>query len=124
MNVGFFVGFAVAGHFQETESYASLFIFATLGNFMAIVLALSNWTTLTDRNTPLLEATSRQFRGRLLARHRDPSRRRSGRLVPAAAARRDRDDYQGHLRRGRADARLPHGAATAIAARGATCGPI
>jgi POT family proton-dependent oligopeptide transporter len=67
MNVGFFVGFTVAGYFQGTESYASLFIFATLGNFAAIVLALFNWTTLTDRNTPLLEAKSKQFRLRLLA---------------------------------------------------------
>ena len=40
MNVGFFVGFSAAGHFQATESYSSLFIFATLGNFVAIVLAL------------------------------------------------------------------------------------
>src|SRR4051795_341524 len=67
MNVGFFVGFSVAVHFQATESYASLFIFATLGNFVAIVLALSNWKTLTDRNTPLLEANPGQFRVRLLA---------------------------------------------------------
>ena len=67
MNVGFFVGFSVAGYFQATESYASLFIFATLGNFMAIVLALFNWKTLTDRNTPLLQATSKQFQLRLLA---------------------------------------------------------
>src|SRR5260370_9535196 len=43
MNVGFFAGFSVAGYFQGTESYASLFIFATLGNFVAIVLALFNW---------------------------------------------------------------------------------
>src|SRR5450432_1747045 len=67
MNVGFFVGFAVAGHFQETESYSSLFIFATLGNFVAIVLALFSWKTLADRHSPLLEATSKQFRMRLLA---------------------------------------------------------
>jgi len=66
MNVGFFVGFSAAGHFQATESYASLFIFATLGNFGAIVLALFNWKTLTDRNTPLLEATPNQFRLRNL----------------------------------------------------------
>src|SRR6266516_2425950 len=62
MNVGFFVGFSVAGYFQGTESYASLFIFATLGNFGAIVLAMFNWKTLTDRNTPLLDATRKQFR--------------------------------------------------------------
>jgi POT family proton-dependent oligopeptide transporter len=67
MNVGFFVGFTVAGYFQGTESYASLFIFATLGNFVAIVLAMFNWKTLTDRNTPLLEAKPKQFRLRLLA---------------------------------------------------------
>jgi POT family proton-dependent oligopeptide transporter len=67
MNVGFFVGFSVAGYFQATESYSSLFIFATVGNFVAIVLALISWKTLVDRNTPLLEAKSRQFRLRLLA---------------------------------------------------------
>jgi len=66
MNVGFFVGFSVAGHFQGTESYASLFIFATLGNFVAIVLAFFNWTTLRDRNTPLLDKTPKQFRLRNL----------------------------------------------------------
>src|ERR1700731_3140416 len=67
MNVGFFVGFSVAGYFQGTESYASLFIFATLGNFVAIILAALSWKTLADRNTPLLDATSKQFRVRLLA---------------------------------------------------------
>src|SRR5262245_15112694 len=67
MNVGFFVGFAVAGYFQGTESYASLFIFATLGNFAAIVLAALTWKQLADRNTPLLDATPKQFRLRQLA---------------------------------------------------------
>jgi len=67
MNVGFFVGFSVAGYFQGTESYASLFIFATLGNFVAIVLALTSWGTLRDRNTQLLEVPSKKFQQRLLA---------------------------------------------------------
>src|SRR5437660_3264707 len=67
MNVGFFVGFSAAGYFQGTESYSSLFIFATVGNFAAIILALFNWKTLTDRNTPLLDATPKQFRLRQLA---------------------------------------------------------
>jgi len=39
MNLGFFIGFAVAGHYQLTEDYRSLFLFATVGNFLAIVLA-------------------------------------------------------------------------------------
>ena len=67
MNVGFFVGFSVAGHYQLTHSYSRLFIFATLGNFAAIVLAAAYWRTLADRNTPLLEATASRFRGRFAA---------------------------------------------------------
>ena len=67
MNVGFFVGFSAAGYFQATESYSSLFIFATIGNFSAIVLALCNWKTLSDRNTPLLDKMPKQFRLRQLA---------------------------------------------------------
>jgi POT family proton-dependent oligopeptide transporter len=67
MNIGFFVGFSVAGHFQATESYSSLFIFATLGNFVSIILALSNWKTLKDLSTPLLDKTPKQFRLRQLA---------------------------------------------------------
>src|SRR3954449_508367 len=61
MNVGFFVGFGVAGYFQATQSYSSLFIFATLVNFVAIVLAALMWKTLVDRNTPLLEVRPSQF---------------------------------------------------------------
>src|SRR6476660_1100364 len=67
MNVGFFVGFSAAGYFQATESYSSLFIFATLGNFVSIILVLLTWKMLADRNTTLLDATPKQFRVRQLA---------------------------------------------------------
>jgi POT family proton-dependent oligopeptide transporter len=67
MNIGFFVGFTAAGYYQLTESYASLFIFATIGNFMAIVLASINWTTIADLNTPLLNANSTQFKQRFIS---------------------------------------------------------
>ena len=67
MNVGFFVGFSAAGYFQATESYSSLFIFATLGNFVSIILALLTWKTLADRNTMLLDVPPKQFRVRQLA---------------------------------------------------------
>ena len=66
MNVGFFVGFSAAGYFQATERYSSLFVFATIGNFGAIVLATLAWKTLADRYTPLLDATAKQFRLRSL----------------------------------------------------------
>src|SRR5436305_12030743 len=67
MNIGFFVGFSAAGYFQVTESYSSLFIFATIGNFMAIILAFINWKTLRDRYTPLLDKTAKQFQLRQVA---------------------------------------------------------
>jgi len=64
MNIGFFVGFTAAGYFQKAERYAALFTFATIGNFVAIVLAVVYWKTLVDRNTPLLEAPPQAFRRR------------------------------------------------------------
>ena len=67
MNIGFFVGFSAAGHFQATESYSSLFIFATLGNFAAIVAVLLNWKTLADHYSRLLEAPPKEFRLRQVA---------------------------------------------------------
>src|ERR1043165_7105230 len=67
MNMGFFVGFSAAGYFQATQSYSSLFIFATLGNFGAIVVAMITWKILADRNTLLLDKPPNQFRIRNLA---------------------------------------------------------
>jgi len=66
MNVGFFIGFAVAGHFQLTENYRSLFLFATIGNFLAIVLAGLNWKAIRDLSTPLLDAGPAEFRRRFI----------------------------------------------------------
>ena len=64
MNIGFFVGFTVAGHFQLVEDYRSLFLFATVGNFFAIVLAAFNWKVLADSSTSLLTVTANQFKTR------------------------------------------------------------
>ena len=66
MNIGFFIGFSAAGYFQETESYSSLFIFATLGNLFAMILAAFNWRTLRDINTPLLTTDKTVFKQRLV----------------------------------------------------------
>ncbi|MCB9655308.1 MAG: MFS transporter [Deltaproteobacteria bacterium] len=65
MNIGFFIGFTAAGYYQATEDYSNLFIFATLGNFAAIVIALLTWRTIADLNTPLLEAKKKAFLFRL-----------------------------------------------------------
>lgn len=62
MNIGFFVGFTAAGYFQKDERYSALFVFATLGNLVAIILSIVFWKTLADRDTPLLEADRGKFR--------------------------------------------------------------
>jgi len=67
MNVGFFIGFSAAGHYQKTENYSGLFIFATLGNFIAIIITLIFWKTLADRETPLQEVGLSKFRRRFAA---------------------------------------------------------
>ncbi|HEV6964966.1 oligopeptide:H+ symporter [Roseateles sp.] len=64
MNIGFFVGFTVSGAFQLGEDYRSLFWFASLGNAMAIVLALVFWRTVADRDTPLSLRRGADFWGR------------------------------------------------------------
>lgn len=64
MNVGFFFGFTVAGHFQLVEDYRSLFLFAAGGNFLAIVLAVFNWRVLADFRTPLLNVAADVYRRR------------------------------------------------------------
>ena len=66
MNVGFFLGFAAAGHYQETKNYSGLFQFATLGNVLAILIAVVFWKGLADLDTPLLEKDKGQFRARFL----------------------------------------------------------
>jgi POT family proton-dependent oligopeptide transporter len=67
MNLGFFVGFTVAGHFQLAEDYRSLFLFATVGNVLAIAVTAANWRGLEDLDTPLLKATPGRFRARFAA---------------------------------------------------------
>ncbi|HEY9022670.1 MAG TPA: oligopeptide:H+ symporter, partial [Burkholderiaceae bacterium] len=64
MNIGFFIGFTAAGHYQKLQDYSSLFIFATLGNVVAIVLSAWFWRVLKDISTPLLQAEPADFRRR------------------------------------------------------------
>lgn len=67
MNIGFFIGFAMAGHYQLSENYRGLFLFATVGGVLSIVLAGLFWKTLADLDTPLLRASPAQFRLRFCA---------------------------------------------------------
>ncbi|ARU95420.1 peptide MFS transporter [Tatumella citrea] len=67
MNLGFFIGFTVAGYYQLSADYKSLFLFATSGNLIAILLTFIYWKQVKDKDTPLSTATPASFRKRLLA---------------------------------------------------------
>jgi POT family proton-dependent oligopeptide transporter len=67
MNIGFFVGFTAAGYYQKTENYSALFLFATIGNLIAIVIAVAFWKMLADRDTRLLEVDAPKLRRRFAA---------------------------------------------------------
>ncbi|MDF7676790.1 oligopeptide:H+ symporter [Neisseriaceae bacterium ESL0693] len=66
MNLGFFIGFGIAGHFTNQNQYNTLFLLATVGNVVAIAISLCFWRHLADLSTPLLKAGRRQFWQRLL----------------------------------------------------------
>jgi POT family proton-dependent oligopeptide transporter len=67
MNIGFFMGFTAAGHFQKTGNYSGLFIFASIGNIVATLVAVAFWKAIADKNTPLLEVAAGPFRRRFAA---------------------------------------------------------
>lgn len=57
-NIGFFVGFLVAGYFDLNQSYHALFLLSAVGNLAAIILMLWNWNLLHDRETRFTQLTS------------------------------------------------------------------
>lgn len=61
MNLGFFIGFSVAGYYQLTESYRALFLFATMGNLVAVLITLFRWPVLADISTPLNQISGSRF---------------------------------------------------------------
>lgn len=53
MNIGFFIGFSAAGYFQLHQNFHSLFIFASLGNLLTLLLLIPSWKKIKDRTTIL-----------------------------------------------------------------------
>lgn len=60
MNIGFFVGFSMSGHFQLTGEYHSLFFWSALGYVITLALTLLHWRKLADRQTLLSKASSKE----------------------------------------------------------------
>lgn len=59
MNIGFLIGFTMSGFFQLTHSYSPLFLTAATGNLLALLIALTNWKVLKDRESYLSHSSSK-----------------------------------------------------------------
>lgn len=59
MNVGFFIGFTIAGIFHSSQSYNILFLLTTITNIIAFILLSIGWNTVADRTTPLVRKVTR-----------------------------------------------------------------
>lgn len=58
MNIGFFVGFSMSGHFQLTGEYDQLFMWSGIGYIGSLLLMAIHWRKLADRQTILSRASS------------------------------------------------------------------
>ena len=54
MNIGFFIGFTVAGIYHAEHSYNTLFLITTITNIIAFILLATSWQTVADKTTPLV----------------------------------------------------------------------
>jgi POT family proton-dependent oligopeptide transporter len=58
MNIGFFVGFTMSGHFQLTGEYDKLFMWSGIGYVGSLALMAIHWQKLADRQTTLTRVSS------------------------------------------------------------------
>jgi POT family proton-dependent oligopeptide transporter len=62
MNIGFFIGVAIAGVYQIHQDFRTLFIWTAFANVLAIVLTLYFWKRLADIKTQLTEPNISKIR--------------------------------------------------------------
>ncbi len=55
MNVGFFLGFSLAGHFQLTDNYAMLFTLTSISNVISLLVVFMAWRLFKDKYSVLAE---------------------------------------------------------------------
>lgn len=60
MNIGFVIGFTLAGYFQLHDTYTPLFIFASAFNIVTISILSIGWRYLRDKNTSLSHSDNQQ----------------------------------------------------------------
>ncbi|OGT48066.1 MAG: hypothetical protein A3F17_00460 [Gammaproteobacteria bacterium RIFCSPHIGHO2_12_FULL_41_15] len=53
MNIGYFLGFSIAGYFQLNLNFYTLFIAAAITAFISSLMIIAGWHTVKDTSTPL-----------------------------------------------------------------------
>lgn len=69
MNGGFFLGFMLAGVFQNSQAYDTLFLITTIANIIAFFLILLGWKAVADHTTPLTEIVKKRGKQVLYCRN-------------------------------------------------------
>ncbi|HLB56556.1 MAG TPA: oligopeptide:H+ symporter [Coxiellaceae bacterium] len=59
MNLGFLLGFSLAGYFQLHVDYSMLFFITAANNVLAVVILLTRWKYMADQNTLMSRATNK-----------------------------------------------------------------
>ena len=57
MNIGFLFGFTLAGYFQLNAHYSTLFLMTAANNILALIILLTQWKFMSDKNTLFSSAT-------------------------------------------------------------------
>lgn len=62
MNMGFILGFSLAGYYQLNMNYAMLFFITAANNIIAFIILLSRWKYMADKNTIFSNASKKILR--------------------------------------------------------------
>ena len=66
MNIGFILGFTLAGYYQLHVDYSTLFLITASNNVLALAILLSQWRHMSDRNTIMSTSDTKMKLGRYL----------------------------------------------------------
>lgn len=66
LSLGFCIGLSLAGYFELSENYRTLFLFAAAANLITIMITLLRWPVVADINTPLRQIRGQRFYWRMI----------------------------------------------------------
>lgn len=68
MNLGFLLGYTIAGYYQLTQNFHKLFLLTAITGALSVILVLLHWPKLRDRTTSLATLTEQRGKAPLIKR--------------------------------------------------------